>query len=64
MYGATVNIAGRLTSICRPGWVLVDRVMAEALRDDPRFTLRARRPESVRGYHHLRQWRLRTAGAG
>lgn len=61
VYGATVNIASRLTSICRPGWVLVDRVMAESLRADPRFALRARRPESVRGYHHLRQWRLRRA---
>ncbi|PZS17273.1 MAG: adenylate/guanylate cyclase domain-containing protein [Pseudonocardiales bacterium] len=62
VYGSTVNIASRLTSICRPGWVLVDRVMAESLRDDPRFVLRPRRPESVRGFHHLRQWRLRRAG--
>ena len=61
VYGTTVNIASRLTSICRPGWVLVDRVMAESLQDDPRFALRARRPESVRGYHHLRTWRLRRA---
>ncbi|MDQ2750070.1 MAG: adenylate/guanylate cyclase domain-containing protein [Actinomycetota bacterium] len=61
VYGSTVNIASRLTSLCRPGWVLVDRVMAESLRDDERFVLRGRRPESVRGYHHLRQWRLRAA---
>jgi adenylate cyclase len=61
VYGSTVNIASRLTSICRPGWVLVDRVMAESLRADDRFVLRPRRPESVRGYHHLRQWRLRRA---
>ena len=61
VYGTTVNIASRLTSICRPGWVLVDRVMAEELRDDDRFSLKSRRPESVRGYHHLRQWRLRRA---
>jgi adenylate cyclase len=61
VYGSTVNIASRLTSICRPGWVLVDRVMAESLRHDERFALRSRRPESVRGYHHLRQWRLRAA---
>ncbi|MDP9094322.1 MAG: adenylate/guanylate cyclase domain-containing protein [Actinomycetota bacterium] len=64
VYGTTVNIASRLTSICRPGWVLVDRVMAETLREDSRFTLRSRRPESVRGYHHLRQWRLRRADEG
>ncbi len=61
VYGSTVNIASRLTSICRPGWVLVDRVMAESLRGDPRYQLKARRPEAVRGFHHLRQWRLRRA---
>ena len=61
VYGSTVNIASRLTSLCRPGTILIDRVMAESLGDDPRFSLRSRRPESVRGYHHLRQWRLRRA---
>ena len=61
VYGSTVNIASRLTSLSRPGTVLVDRVMAETLGEDDRFTLRARRPESVRGFHHLRQWRLKRA---
>jgi adenylate cyclase len=61
VYGSTVNIASRLASICRPGWVLVDRVMAESLRDDPRYVLKPRRAESVRGFHHLRTWRLRRA---
>lgn len=64
VYGSTVNIASRLTSLCRPGWVLVDRVMAESLRDDERFVLKSRRPEAVRGFHHLRQWRLRWADDG
>jgi adenylate cyclase len=64
VYGSTVNIASRLTSICRPGWILIDRVMAESLRDDPRYNLKSRRPESVRGYNHLHQWRLRRADNG
>jgi adenylate cyclase len=64
VYGSTVNIASRLTSIARPGTILVDRVMADSLAEDGRFALRQRRPESVRGYHHLRQWRLRRAGHG
>jgi len=63
VYGSTVNIASRLTSLSRPGWVLVDRVMAESLDGDERYELTSRRPESVRGFHHLRQWRLRRAGA-
>jgi adenylate cyclase len=61
VYGSTVNIASRLTSLCRPGWVLVDRVMAEELRDDESYSLKPRRPEAVRGFHHLHQWRLRRA---
>jgi adenylate cyclase len=61
VYGSTVNIASRLTSLCRPGWVLVDRVMSDALADDPRFELRSRRSEAVRGFGHLHQWRLRRA---
>ena len=59
VYGATVNIASRLTSLSRPGTVLVDRVMRDTLGEDDRFTLKALRAESVRGYHHLRPWRLR-----
>jgi adenylate cyclase len=61
VYGSTVNIASRLTSTCRPGWVLIDRVMADELHGDPRYVLKPRRPESVRGFHHLRTWRLRRA---
>lgn len=64
VFGSTVNIASRLTSLARPGSILVDRVMAESLADDQRFSLRSRRPESVRGFHHLRQWRLRRADPG
>ncbi|HZC69074.1 MAG TPA: adenylate/guanylate cyclase domain-containing protein [Jatrophihabitans sp.] len=61
VYGSTVNIASRLTSIGRAGSVLVDRQMRDALDGDARFRLRARRPESVRGYHRLHSWRLRRA---
>jgi adenylate cyclase len=64
VYGSTVNIASRLTTLSRPGWILVDRVMADSLTGDERYLLKPRRPESVRGFHHLRQWRLRRAGDG
>lgn len=59
VYGQTVNIASRLTSIARPGTVLVDNGMCDAIGEDARFTLHALRPTSVRGYRHLRSWRLR-----
>ena len=59
VFGSTVNIASRLTSLSRPGWILVDRIMADALADSPDYDLSSRRPESVRGYHRLYHWRLR-----
>lgn len=58
VYGSTVNIASRLTSIARPGWVLVDRELHAELDGDPRFRFKSRRPESVRGFHRLYSWRL------
>jgi adenylate cyclase len=62
VYGSTVNIASRLTTIARPGWVLVDRQLHSELADDPRFRFKSRRPESVRGFHRLYSWRV-TRGA-
>jgi adenylate cyclase len=58
VFGSTVNIASRLTSIARPGWVLIDRDLHAAIEDDPRFRFKSRRPESVRGFHRLYSWRL------
>jgi adenylate cyclase len=58
VYGSVVNLAARLTALARPGTVLVDKELADALRADERFRLRARRPTAVRGYHHLRSWSL------
>jgi adenylate cyclase len=63
VFGQTVNIASRLTSLARTGSVLVDQGMADALSGDDRYTLKALRPASVRGYHHLRSWRLRRSQA-
>ncbi|HEV7647895.1 MAG TPA: adenylate/guanylate cyclase domain-containing protein [Actinophytocola sp.] len=62
VYGAVVNIAARLTSIARPGTVLIDRELAETLHDEAAYTVRHRRPTSVRGYTRLRSASLRRAG--
>jgi adenylate cyclase len=58
VFGATVNIAARLTSVARPGRVLTDKDLAECLLDDERFKLRRMRRTSVKGYRHLEPWRL------
>ena len=62
VYGSVVNIASRLTSVARPGTVLVDLEMSEALKDESGYLVRPRRPVSVRGYTRLRSAALRRAG--
>ncbi len=59
VYGPAVNLASRLTSLARPGTVLVDRALAEALSQEDAYRLHPRRPVAVRGYHRLRSWSLR-----
>jgi adenylate cyclase len=62
VYGPVVNIASRLTSVARPGTVLVDLEMSEALSGSSGYVVRPRRPVSVRGYARLRSAALRRAG--
>ncbi|WP_246142832.1 adenylate/guanylate cyclase domain-containing protein [Nocardioides rubriscoriae] len=67
VYGETVNIAARLTSVARPGTVLVDRGAYEALtgtsEDDdvhhPDFQFRRLKRLSVKGYSRLAAWAVR-----
>lgn len=60
VFGPTVNLASRLTSIARAGRVLVDADLAAQLRDQPEtFRLRRTRRTSVKGYEHLEPWALK-----
>ena len=59
VYGPIVNVASRLTSVARPGTVVVDRDLATALQDDDTCSLRKLRRVSVRGYARLEPWALR-----
>jgi adenylate cyclase len=61
VYGEPVNLASRLTSIARPGSVLVDRQFAEALEGNAAWRLRRVPPRPVRGYALLQPTRLRRA---
>ncbi|GAA3175929.1 adenylate/guanylate cyclase domain-containing protein [Blastococcus jejuensis] len=56
VYSPVVNLASRLTSIARPGTVLVDRELAQFLRGLPAYRVRPLRRVSVRGYDHLQPW--------
>ncbi len=57
--GPVVNVASRLTSTARPGRVLVDRALADELREDTHLRVRRLRRTSVRGYRKLEPWSLR-----
>lgn len=59
VFGPTVNIASRLTSIARPGRALVDKELAEAIDGNENFKLRRMRRMSVKGYRRLEPWALR-----
>ncbi|PUA83155.1 adenylate/guanylate cyclase domain-containing protein [Nocardioides currus] len=71
VFGPTVNVASRLTSIARPGTVVLDRGAYAALSGDqdepdeqeeidtPDYRFRRLRRVSVKGYARLEAWRLR-----
>jgi adenylate cyclase len=59
VYGPVVNVAARLTSVARPGTVVVDRELASALDEESGFQLRKLRRVAVRGYRSLEPWVLR-----
>ncbi|MFF1828007.1 adenylate/guanylate cyclase domain-containing protein [Paenarthrobacter sp. NPDC058040] len=53
IYGPTVNLAARLTSLAQPGTVLVDAMTAAALGQDERFVLVPQASENVRGFGEI-----------
>ncbi|MEO6470909.1 MAG: adenylate/guanylate cyclase domain-containing protein [Aeromicrobium sp.] len=59
VFGPVVNVSSRLTSIARPGRAVVDRALAEQLRDDEQLRVRRMRRVSVKGYPHLEPWSLK-----
>ena len=59
VFGPSVNVAARLTSLARPGKVLIDRELADSVRDNPEYILRRLRRTSVKGYRRLEPWSVR-----
>ena len=68
VFGPTVNIASRLTSLSRPGKVLVDKGMRDALAevdpDESEFRLSRVRRTSVKGYSRIEPFRLKAPRRG
>ncbi len=69
VFGSTVNAASRLTSAARPGSVLVDAGVHDALTADaeddagagPGWRWRRLRRVPAKGFDHLEAWRIRPA---
>jgi adenylate cyclase len=59
VYGPVVNIAARLTSVARPGRIVVDRELAGRLEDEDDLRVRRVRRRSVQGYARLEPWSLK-----
>lgn len=61
VFGSTVNAAARLTSAARPGTVVVDQGVRDALEPDEETELRWRklRRVSAKGFSHLDAWRVK-----
>ncbi len=60
VFGATVNLASRLTSISRPSRVLIDADLAALLADhSDQYRVRRTRRTSVKGFEHLEPWALK-----
>ena len=59
VFGPTVNIASRLTSLSRPGKVRSDETTCAAIASDG-FRTHEQQPQDVRGYDRLRSWLVTT----
>lgn len=61
VYGSTVNIASRLTSVARPASVLIDQQLAEVLRPVGTYRLIPLGQRKVPSFRGVRAWALRRA---
>lgn len=61
IFGPTVNVASRLTTLGDPGQIRVDEATSDALEASSEFRLAEQAPQDVRGYDQLRSWWLTRA---
>lgn len=59
LFGETVNVASRLTSLARPGTLLVNRALSEVLQGADDLVVRRVPPAHVKGYSRLESWAIR-----
>ena len=59
VFGSPVNLASRLVSIARPGSALVDEATRNELASDERFAFSSIGKRHMKGFGHMRSFRLR-----
>lgn len=59
VFGPTVNVASRLTSVAEPGEIRIDEATHGVLAADRRFRVVEQAPRDVRGYEQLKSWTVR-----
>lgn len=64
VFGTTVNLASRLTSLAQPGTVMTDPATGAMLADDPDVLLVPQRRRSVRGFGLLQPLLVARGGPG
>jgi adenylate cyclase len=63
-YGATVNLASRVTAIAYPGTVLISQELCEALTDVGEYSFRTMRPRNLKDIGRVTLSVLRREGEG
>lgn len=61
VFGAPVNLASRLAALARPHSALVDEATQDTLAGDPRFAFSSLGRPGLKGFGHVRVYRLRSA---
>lgn len=59
VFGPVVNMASRLTSVARPGRVVVDDSLAREVRDEPGLRVRKMRKVSIKGFKPVEPWSIK-----
>lgn len=60
LFGPTVNLASRLTGIARPGTILVDEALGDALGEEPDLDVHWLRRHNLKGFGRVRAAALRS----
>ena len=59
VFGPVVNMASRLTSVARPGRVVVDDALAKEVRDEVGLRVRRMRKVNIKGFKTVEPWSIK-----